>query len=170
MNDSVIPREPYVNSENWFLDTEFEAPRNGGAIRLISLGLVHAFDEAKDYYVELDDVDAVTLDPWLQANVVPHLSGPRKSREVIRGEIQTLFDARPVRVWAYYGAYDWTLFCELMGGFQAMPRGVDKCFHELRDIRRKLPVGLVPPKPENAHNALADAQWNRQLWHKFHEL
>jgi len=72
------------------------------------------------------------LTPWLQENVVPHLSGKRTTFYDAAQEL-TAFVADPwqAEFWAYYGAYDWYWFCRLFGGMMSVPEGCPRGYHEL---------------------------------------
>jgi hypothetical protein len=75
---------------------------------------------------------------------------------------------RHPQFYAYYAAYDWVIFARLFG------RLIDKPAHFpmwVRDLKQMMwERGLskewkqqICPDPEGEHNALVDAQWNKQL-------
>jgi hypothetical protein len=68
----------------YFIDTEFYESGYDNPIRLISIGLV--CEDGREYYAEID-IDLSDVDDWLKKNVIPHLTGPQKSRTQIAKEI-----------------------------------------------------------------------------------
>lgn len=94
------------------------------------------------------------------------------------------FIAQP-EFWAYYADYDWVVFCSLFGTMMDLPEGFPMYCNDLKQLMRDKilknwytdPFAFVPdgvfdqlkamegyPKQENEHNALADAEWNQQLF------
>lgn len=58
-------------------------------------------------------------------------------------------------LWAYYGAYDHIVLCQLFGRMIALPPGVPMFTHDIM----QLAAGRKPPEqPDGVHNALADAR------------
>jgi hypothetical protein len=55
------------------LDTEF----NGFGGKLLSLALVPWDDDAPSFYIRVPDVLGVELEPWVEANVWPHMDSHR---------------------------------------------------------------------------------------------
>jgi hypothetical protein len=150
---------------NYFFDCEYHERGYQYPIDLISIGIV-AEDDRK-FYGESNEVDLNSLSPWLKENVVPHLSGPRLSRGQIASGLINLVagDPKPV-FWGYFVSYDWVLFCQLFGRMIELP-GIFPGFP--RDLRQELSrIGFNGhPKilrPGPAHNALADAEWNKLIW------
>ncbi|MEH3129406.1 MAG: 3'-5' exoribonuclease [Mycolicibacterium neoaurum] len=67
-------------------------------------------------------------------------------------------------LWAYFGAYDHVALAQLWGSMMQLPKGMPMYTHDLKQEMDRLgiPESAVP-QPENAHNALADAQWNMAM-------
>lgn len=74
-------------------------------------------------------------------------------------------------LWAYYGAYDHVALCQLWGRMIKHPRFMPMYSHDLMQEMRRLGVGnTAVPKPNTAHDALADARWNWQMFNKLREV
>lgn len=149
----------------YFYDTEFR--ERGDRLQFISIGIVAA-DGREFYAVDQYATSSHTDHVWLSENVVPRLQPKR--HPVWRGQTQIeiardlgLFigDDRP-EFWAYYGAHDWVVLCNLMGNMTGLPAGWPWL---ARDLRVELDrCGLEHVKDEgrdDEHNALADARWVR---------
>jgi 3'-5' exoribonuclease-like protein len=149
----------------YFFDTEFT--ESAGGVTLISIGVVA--DDGSEYYAESDNFyPTLCTNGWIKGNVVPHLTGPRKSEAQIANElrkfVQTGESWRDTEFWAYYGAYDWYLLCRLFSGMLYLPAKWPWLFH---DLRLWLDERGFPEfkQPDNApHHALADARWNREAF------
>ncbi len=71
--------------------------------------------------------------------------------------------------YGYFADYDWVLLCSLFGRMIDLPKGFPMFCFDLKQMMEER--GLTKawkqahcPEPENAHNALADARWNRNLY------
>lgn len=153
----------------FFIDTEFDG------LTLISLGAV--CENGDTYYAENADVDLDKLNPWLKKHVVPHLfkGGP----DVLSPERIGFTFARWVAArsgagpefWAWCGAYDWVIICELYGGMMHKPKGWPSY---VRDLQQELDRhGLTDDDVAHlrkavAHHALGDADEVRAI-HRFLE-
>ena len=73
-----------------------------------------------------------------------------------------------IEFWAYYGDYDWVVFCQIFGTMMDLPEPLPKFCMDLMQWYWQLgcPKGVRPPKPFKAHNALADADWNLSFYKK----
>lgn len=150
----------------YFFDTEFyERIENGKwCLDLISIGIVS--ETGEELYLENSDFDLTKVtDPWLQANVIPHLKG--KSYAVplttIRFLIESFVDERP-EFWAYFAAYDWVLFSQIFGRLVDMPRHFPFYCLDLRQTmhENRITKDMLPKLKGNKHNALDDAKWLRE--------
>lgn len=157
-----------------FYDTEFL--ENGKTIELISIGIV---TEHGDSYYAVNATmpfGDILKHEWLMNNVVPSLptigSGDNlhldfnnpfvKSKSLIASEVAkfVMQNVNPV-LWAYYGAYDHVVLCQLFGKMLDLPDGFPMWTNDLMTILR----GRKPPQQvSNEHNALSDAQWNRVVY------
>jgi len=119
-----------------FFDTEFI--ENGVTIDLISIGIVR--EDGAEYYAEAEECDLLSSSEWVKQNVIPHLRGGKKPRRQIAQEIVKFVGPSP-EFWAYFADYDWVVLCQLYGTMMQLPEGGD-------------------------HDALADARWNKRIWHE----
>ncbi len=92
-----------------------------------------------------------------------------KPKQVIANEVRDFIQQRSLRwqdnkLWAWYGAYDHVVLCQLFGPMAGLPNGVPRFTRELMQLWEAAGHPEKPRKPENAHNALADACWNKELW------
>lgn len=76
-----------------------------------------------------------------------------------------------VEVFGYYADYDWVLFCSIFGRMIDLPKGFPMYCVDLKQMMDER--GLTKewkqencPDPEDEHNALADARWNKRLYDK----
>jgi len=150
------------NTTRYFLDWEFHD--DGCTIEPISLGIVA--EDGRELYVELDyDKARVHADEWMLANVVPHLNGATVSAKLARGKLLAFVGNSTPEFWAYYADYDWVTTCHLFGTMMDLPARFPMLCMDLQQwwIQLGRPGGVKPPDPTDAHNALADARWNRDL-------
>lgn len=154
----------------YFLDTEFLADDAKRRIDLISLGLVA--EDGREYYAILtDDLYDIgkRANSWLQEHVLAQVQpwSDRAKADPLRRwrtraeahEELLSFVKAPTEFWAYYAAYDWVLFCQLLGGFPALPTGWPNWVMDLKQLATELAVPLADPPPW--HHALLDARWAR---------
>lgn len=162
-----------------YCDTEFL--EDGRTIELISIGMV-AEDDREYYAVNKEmPVKRIARHDWLRENVVPGL--PRlhgdarifpgrgnplalywqhpdfKRRAVIADEVREFIQATPdVELWAWYGAYDHVVLCQLWGAMVDLPDGVPMYTHDLKQECDRLGNPPLPEQADGLHNALADAR------------
>lgn len=158
----------------FYLDTEFV--EDGETIMPISIGIVT--DTGKTFYIELAfDEEKAEAHDFVRENVLPHLREKvRYSREqaakmveafvftCVSGETKAGEDEE-IEFWAYYADYDWVLLCQLFGTMMDLPEGFPKFCMDLQQLWVMMgsDAALKPEKPEDAHYALADAQWNMEF-------
>lgn len=142
----------------WF-DTEFID--TGREIHLLSIGLVREDNET--YYAEPSDVDRSLACPWVTKNVIPHLHGPVKPRAEIAADVVKFSGIGP-EFWAYYGAYDWVLMCQLFGRMLDVPPHWPNFVMDLQQLRIMTATRNLPEQKSVEHNALNDAIWTKQAW------
>jgi hypothetical protein len=146
-----------------WLDTEFI--EDGRTIDLLSIGMVR--DDGATLYAESAECDLSRASPWVQANVLPHLRGGPSSlsRRLIAESIVRFVGSKP-EFWAYYADYDWVALCQLYGTMMDLPEGWPKFCLDIKQIAY-LAGDPSLQRPEGGdHHALADAQWNRRIWHE----
>lgn len=145
------------------LDTEFL--EDGHSVPLISLALVA--EDGREYYTEVAEANLSSANDWVRTNVLPHLGDPagsRRSRSQIRSDLIAFIGASVPQFWGYYCAFDWVLFSQLFGDFDAYRRIVQTwpiiCFDlEQAALQRGLPLIF---RRVARHHALEDARWVMQ--------
>lgn len=145
-----------------FFDTEFY--ENGKTIELISIGLVR--EDGATYYAETILADFYCKQSsWLIDNVRPHLKGAKaeKYHDRLQFEI-TEFVGRNPEFWAYFGAYDWVVLCQLFGTMMDLPKTWPMYCRDVKQEADRVGANLPKQDPGQAHNALADALWTKQAW------
>lgn len=178
----------------YFYDCEFL--EDGETIAPISIGIVS--NDGREYYAVFKDGpwSDVRDHEWLMANVVPHLphdpvieAGYRwlfnmkdpcvRTTEHIRADVHSFFQLGdkhaigldPIELWGYYSAYDHVLLSQLWGRMIDLPRGLPMWTNDIQQLADMWELeGLLPAQPADAHNALADARWTRDAYHRLHEL
>ncbi|GGK66364.1 3'-5' exoribonuclease [Nocardia camponoti] len=113
------------------------------------------------------EFDASKAGPWVRKNVLPKLPPPSsplyRSRAQIRDDLLKFFLPRPgvePELWAWVAAYDHVALCQLWGSMTALPRDLPRYTNELRQHWAAHGNPPLPPAPEDAHDALADARHN----------
>ena len=88
------------------------------------------------------------------------------SRADIRSAIEVFVgdDLEP-QFWAYYADYDWVVFCQLWGIMINLPEHFPKYCMDLKQAAIHLGRPELPKQSGTEHDALADARWNRDVWH-----
>lgn len=158
-----------------FYDTEFL--EDGKTIELISIGMIR--EDGAEYYAvdEFCNWFMVTHHPWLRDNVLPSLpvtygaSGVEfdeqhpgypalKPRTQIASEVRDFILAAPdPQLWAWYGAYDHVVLCQLWGTMMQLPKGVPMWTNDLKqEVERLGNPGLPSLSGVTEHNALDDAR------------
>jgi hypothetical protein len=165
----------------YFLDTEFFD--DSVTVHPISIGIVA--EDGRELYVQIDSNWRDTADSWILDHVAIHLGPnvdlrPRDAAE----DIRYFVGDDPAEFWAYWAAYDWVVFCQVMGGLMKLPKNISPWVRDLawldpslqhknispwvRDLAwldpslqhiRALPV--ENPKP---HHALFDARELREQY------
>lgn len=162
-----------------YYDTEFI--EDGRTIDLISIGIVT--DDGREYYAVNRDAPwkRIKRHDWLRENVLPSLPQPHgdwileapkrwpinfmdplvKRRDVIAREVRDfLLDIADRELWAWYGAYDHVVLCQLWGSMVDLPDGIPMWTNDLRQEAERLGNPRLPEQPSGVHNALEDARHN----------
>lgn len=118
----------------------------------------------------LNKRDARVKPKWVIANEV---------RDFLVGDITPMgeHEGRPFyaseelpELWAYYGAYDHVALAQLWGRMTDMPALIPYFTRDLVQEMHRLNLSSnTVPKPENAHDALADARWNMAMLNAIRE-
>ncbi|MBE9373136.1 polyadenylate-specific 3'-exoribonuclease AS [Saccharopolyspora sp. HNM0983] len=152
----------------YFYDCEFI--EDGTTIDLVSIGVV---DEAgREFYAVSTEFDAARAGSWVRRNVLPQLPPPAdrrwRSRSAIRDELYDFLSPRSggaqIELWAWFAAYDHVALAQLWGSMPALPQRIPKFTRDLRQRWEDVGKPKLPPAPNNAHDALADARHNLQRW------
>lgn len=145
----------------YFLDTEFID--NGKTIDLISIGIVAG--DGRTYYAEPQECDLTLASEWVVNNVIPHLTGDKKPRKQIADEIsEFIIPGDDPQIWAYYGAYDWVVFCQLYGRMLDIPSHIPHFFHDVKSFSYGLGNPKLPSQHGVKHHALGDAFWVKNAY------
>lgn len=168
----------------YFLDTEFiEKP---GSIQLISLGLI--CEDGREYKAISNQYHYSDASVWVKKNVILPLylstvhGDQRNHNEAgyfhrvygkpphqIRTELIEFCQGPDIQFYGYYADYDWVVFCWCFGTMMDLPKGFPMYCRDLKQMMDENNLGKewkdrYCPEPENAHDALADAIWNRKLY------
>lgn len=92
--------------------------------------------------------------------VGPDLADTRvKPRQVIANEVRDFILSAPdPALWAWYGAYDHVVLCQLWGRMVDRPEGVPMWTNDLKQECVRLGDPRMPEQKSGEHNALADAR------------
>lgn len=169
----------------YFLDTEFIESAERKTIDLISIGIVS--EDGRKYYAISNEFDPEKASDWVTENVLsklppkPGIFNPAeasirelseskawKSREQIKQELLDFItpDEKGIEFWAGWAAYDWVVFCWIFGCMIDLPDGFPYYCNDVIQWLNQLGLtrDFLPPEPENAHNALDDAQWVKDAY------
>lgn len=162
----------------YWLDTEFI--ENGRSIELLSIGIVA--EDGRELYAENAAARFSIANDWVRINVLPQLvhqghgphvswddfpSCPGRLPETIAAEVQEFCDPQQhgkPEFWGYYADYDWVVLCQLFGAMVDLPKGWPMYCRDLKQWADDLGNPQLPEQGKGAHQALADARWNRQAW------
>lgn len=166
-----------------FYDTEFI--EDGRTIDLISIGMVRESDGAELYLVNADiPARRIKKSPWLMENVVPHL--PRghgdwrlhmpkrwlfdyydhrvkRHAEIAQDVRRFISQTEDPELWAWYGAYDHVVLCQLWGRMVDLPSEVPMWTNDIQQEWTRLGRPDLPEQTAGEHDALADARHCRDL-------
>ncbi len=152
----------------YFYDTEFID--DGHTIELISIGVVA--EDGREYYAISTEFDPDRAGRWVRKNVLPKLPSPAsplwRSRRQIRSELEDYFGVdgdESIELWAWLGAYDHVVLCQLWGPMTDLPPAMPRFTRELRQFWEERGCPRMPSRPPDAHDALVDAKHNL---HRFH--
>ena len=156
--------------QRYFYDTEFIERMDDGHhwLDLVSIGAVSE-DGEREFYAVSTEFDPSRAGPWVRRNVLdqlPSQSSPVwKSRARIRDEITAFLtaDGEP-ELWAWYGAYDHVVFCQLFGMMPVLPPALPRFTRDLRQLWEDAGKPKLPSPPRGSHDALVDARHNLVRW------
>jgi len=146
----------------YFLDTEFI--EDGHTIELLSIGVV--CEDGRTFYAENSEADKSRANDWVKANVLPHMQGPSYPYRTIATNLRewvAIHQDKP-EFWAYYGDYDWVAICQMFGTMLDLPSGWPMFCMDLKQLAVSFGNPRLPKQTSTEHNALADAQWNADMF------
>jgi len=151
----------------YFYDTEFI--EDGRTIELISIGVVA--EDGREYYAVSTEFDPERAGSWVRAHVLPKLPPPAsqvwRARSQIRVDLEKFFGVsnasnaeatEPIELWAWVAAYDHVALCQLWGPMTALPPAIPRFTRELRQLWEDRGRPRMPPRSQDAHDALVDAR------------
>lgn len=163
----------------YFLDTEFI--EDGKTIDLISIGIVS--EDGRELYFQNYECDFSKASDWVKANVFPSLEGDVETRtgsdrwKTKRAIAESIvrfvgwYENEPhfeqgwkPEFWGYYADYDWVVFAQLFGTMLDLPKGFPMYCRDIKQWCDQLGNPKLPDLGKGEHNALIDAQWNKQAW------
>lgn len=150
----------------FFYDTEFI--EDGRTVELVSIGVVA--EDGREFYAVSTEFDPGRASAWVREHVLNQLPAPAsrawRSRAQIRDEVLAFLtaDATPVELWAWYGAYDHVVLCQLWGTMPGLPAALPRFTRDLRQLWEEVGAPPLPALPSDAHDALADARHNLERW------
>jgi 3' exoribonuclease, RNase T-like len=145
----------------YFYDTEFID--DGRTIELISIGV--AAEDGREYYAVSTEFNPERAGSWVRTHVLPKLPPPSsqqwRPRARIRAELEAFFCVdgdEPIELWAWVGAYDHVVLCQLWGPMTHLPPAMPRFTHELRQLWEDRGRPRLPRRPPDVHDALVDAR------------
>jgi hypothetical protein len=147
----------------YFLDTEFYESGPINPIRLISIALVD--DYGREFYAENSEANLVDVNDWLKANVIPKLTGPKRTMAQIKQDILKFIGEYTPEFWGYFCDYDWVVFCQIFGCMVDLPPNFPMhCMDLKQEMKAKNLSREELPLEVGEHHALNDARWNRKVY------
>lgn len=147
----------------YFIDTEFiEYPNT---IELISIGIVNENNEK--LYLISNEYNESNADDWVKDNVLIYVNKNEGiSIAEIREKIVNFFgNDDDIKIYMYYGAYDWVVFCWIFGKMIDLPKNFPMFFYDLKVMMIEYENFYNTfPENNNEHNALSDAMWNKEIY------
>lgn len=140
-------------------------------------------DGTELYRINPESLSNVSKHPWLSVNVGPYLpikASPgilewdeqhpeyqyvSMSLDNLITDVLAFIQGTPnVELWAYYGAYDHVVLCQLFGSMAELPAGVPMFTHDVQQLIEVRPQVKLPAEPWKIHHALDDARWARDAF------
>lgn len=152
----------------YFFDTEFI--HKPWCITLISIGVVA--EDGREFYGVFDDAREHEMSRWVKENVLPKMQPSRAPAFTAQGLsriksdlLAFIGDDSAPEFWAYYGAHDWVVLTDILGGMLEMPQGWPMLTMDLRiELDRTGKGDVRDDGRKDEHNSLADARWVRDAW------
>lgn len=170
-----------------FYDCEFVERGRDLPIQLVSIGLIR--DNGDELYrINPECLSNVSKHPWLSVNVGPYLpikASPgilawdeehpeyqyvSMSLDGLIDDVRAFLQATPsLELWAYYGAYDHVVLCQLFGSMAELPAGIPMFTHDVQQLIEMFPQTPLPAEPWKIHHAMDDARWTRDAFNAIKE-
>jgi hypothetical protein len=173
-----------MNRRRYFYDCEFI--EDGFTIDLISIGIV--CEDGRQLYLQSVEFDESKANEWVKWNVLPHLSlcpccGHKvnhedvgkcrskkclwRTRAQIRDEVLAFINAGEGKpeFWGYCSAYDHVALAQLFGPMINLPEEWPMYTKDLKQWCDELGNPEMPKQIGTEHNALADALYNKRIYH-----
>jgi len=146
----------------FFIDTEFIESGPSFPLILLSIGIVDG--EGRELYLVNADAPLELANDWVRKNVIPHLGPSSTPIKDFPSRIKEFIgDCKP-EFWGYYADYDWVVFCQIFGAMIDLPKGWPKYCRDLKQLCDSLGNPELSEQVSAEHNALNDAQWNKQAY------
>lgn len=154
----------------FFFDTEFEPYNVQKVPDLISIGVVS--ETGAEFYGENLDYNLRTANPWLMDNVIPHLTGPGYSENLLLEKMKSFVNGQaydqPVEFCMWVGTYDWFILQQCFKREMGWPANWPWIFGEIKWMQEKfcpmLDTNKIPNNGGPIHHALNDAVWNKNVF------
>ena len=166
-----------------FYDSEFVERGPQLPIQPVSFGFVRE-DGAELYVINEECLSNVMKHPWLAVNVRPSLpiredgayiyEWDRSHPEypyvmaldaIVQRIYRFLTEVPNIELWAYYGAYDHVVLCQLFGAMGELPAGIPMFTHDVQWLAEQKPEIKLPADPTDIyHHAMWDARWTRDAY------
>lgn len=151
----------------FFLDTEFIERGPKYPVTLISIGVVD--ERGGKFYAVSSDFREEDCSDWVKANVLPHLGDtPRLPLAdiaiLVREWVDVQCEGAKPEFWGYYADYDWVVTAQMFGTMLDLPKGWPMYCRDLKQLCDSKGNPKLPEQSSTEHNALADAEWNRDAY------
>ena len=152
----------------YFFDTEyaFNTESWNRGPHLISIGIVA--EDGREYYA-VNHKGPYYANEFVRSQVLPHLGEPWKTEDEIKKEVQDFIGDDVPEFWCYFGAFDYVLLSQLMGGFEQWPQKWPYLAYDLRQWLDAKDLQGVSQEGDMTHHALDDARWIAATYKKYNQ-
>lgn len=160
----------------YFIDTEFI--EDGKTIDLLTIAIVA--EDGRELYLGHRDCKFYNACEWVRENILKHLDGLQEdlndlhknhdrlfwlNKKAIAKEIIDFIGKDEPEFWGYYCASDWVVFYQIFGTLEDIPDNFPYHCYDLKQEHDRLGSPGFPEHLKGGdHNALRDAQWNREVY------
>lgn len=151
----------------YFLDTEFIESGSFYPISLLSIALVSEDD--RELYLVNKDADVPRANAFVKDKVLPSIdfTNAKTLLEIKDDILKFLEDDPSPEFWGYFSDYDWVIFAQLFGDMSILPKHFPFLCLDIKQLAHHLNIHNLEAlvgKSKNEHNALSDAQWNKNAY------